>query len=62
MALKNREGKENREYWEFVERTARKVEQERPSWAREAESRACSEPACSSDSRHAKPADIHQAK
>lgn len=33
LSLKNREGKDNKSFWEFIERTARDVRNNRPSWA-----------------------------
>ena len=34
MSLKRRDTAENRKYWDFVERTAREVEENRPAWVK----------------------------
>jgi hypothetical protein len=39
MSLKKRDDDASRRYWEFVERTAREVREQRPTWARELDRR-----------------------
>jgi hypothetical protein len=34
-----RDSQESRQFWDFVEQTAREVREEQPSWARESEHR-----------------------
>jgi len=46
MALKKRDDEISRRYWEFVEKTAREVQEQRPNWAEEPQSRRTNDRHC----------------